>query len=210
MNISINNSFNFDSLIEEVSSVSYTSGTSTVLGTDFSIIQGDLEPNLILVFSDDNNSPINFSSTLNTPNYSIQCTMGFNLTLISQINKTTTQMTTSYDARLDSRCILNIDNEQIQITNINHNLVLGYSYLTVIRSSEPQVHYRNSTVGVISSYPNISFYDAVNGKIKITWSDQDTSKPGIYHLKLVFSRVSDGLTSKWTITPISIEVKPRY
>lgn len=210
MNISINNSFNFDSLIEEVASISYSSGTTVMLGSDFSIIQGDLEPSLILAFTDDNKNVLNFSSSLNTPNYSIQSSLGFNTFLVSQINKTTTQMTVSYDKRLDTQCLLIIDNEQFQITNITHNLVLGYSYLTVIRGSLPQTHYRGATVGVILSSPTVAFYDAINGKVKITWSSRDTMIPGIYSLNLTFSRVFNGSTSRWTIAPISIEVKSKY
>ena len=211
MNINISNSFNFDTIIESIASISYTTGDSTTLtSSQFSIVQNDLEPNLILDFTDSASEVINFASTANIPNYTILSTLGFNTTLQNQINKTTTQMTVTYDARLDTQCQIVIDSEQMQISNLSHNLVLGLTYLTVIRGSSPQIHYRNSIVGVIISNPTTTFLDATLGRIKVSWTARDTSMIGTYELKITFTRVSGGSTSKWTVTPISINVRKKY
>ena len=211
MNINISNSFNFDTIIESIASISYTTGDSTTLtSSQFSIVQNDLEPNLILDFTDSASEVINFASTANIPNYTILSTLGFNTTLQNQINKTTTQMTVTYDARLDTQCQIVIDSEQMQISNLSHNLVLGLTYLTVIRGSSPQIHYRNSIVGVIISNPTTTFLDATLGRIKVSWTARDTSMIGTYELKITFTRVSGGSTSKWTVTPISVNVRKKY
>jgi hypothetical protein len=211
MNITICRSFNLDTLIEPFTTITYsTAATTQISDNRFSIIQHDIEPAMILKFADSNNVPINFSSTTNAPNYILKCTMGFKTTLLNQINTTTTQLISTYDPRYDSLCTLSIDDEKIIVSSCRHNKVLNRTYLTVVRNLRSTQHYRNSIIRVVRSRPLIGFLDKNLGYIKIYWTDRDVALTGIYELEAVFDRHIGDSRSKWTISPINIEVREDY
>lgn len=211
MNIEICRSFNLDTLIEPITSITYSTAANTQISESrFSIIQNDVEPSMILRFSDVDSNPIDFSSTADSPNFELSCRLGFKTTLLNQLNSTTTRVTSTYDDRFDNLCDLSIDLEKIKISSFSHNKILNQSYLTVRRSLTPRQHYRNSIIRVVRSSPSIGFLDKTQGIIKIYWTKRDVSQMGVYELELTFDRMSGGVRSKWTVSPITIEVRQDY
>lgn len=211
MNVTICRSFNFDSLIEPITTVTYSTVASTQIADNrFSIIQNDVEPALVLKFTDSNSNPISFVPALNAPNYSLKCNMGFKTTLLNQMNLTTTQLISTYDPRFDTLCYISIDSERMLITGCHHNQVLNRSYLTVNRAVSPVQHYRNTMTRVVRSVPTVSFLDRSLGYVKVSWSSRDVSLIGLYELEVIFNRTVGGIRSKWTISPINVEIRQNY
>lgn len=211
MNITICRSFNFDELIEPITTVTYSTVASTQIADNrFSIVQNDIEPAMVLKFTDSNSIPINFSPSLNDPNFSLKCNMGFKTILLNQMNLTTTQLISTYDPRFDTLCYISVDSERMLITGYSHNQVLNRSYLTVKRALRPTQHYRNAITRVVRSNPTISFLDRSLGYVKISWSNRDISLIGLYELEVIFNRTVGGLKSKWTISPINVEIRQDY
>ena len=208
MRINLKHSYNFGEVVETVSSILINDTTSS--SGHFYVVHNDLEPSLVLEFLTDSGPAISFLSSNDAPSYSLDCTLGFKVDLLNQMNKSTTKAIVSFDQRIDGKCKLVVDDEEMQITNVSHNNALGYSYLTVIRGSLPQVHYRNSKASITFSRPDASFLDAAHGLVRISWSTRDTSKVGVFDLKVNFSKSSGGVVSKWTVVPIEINVKPSY
>ena len=211
MNIEICRSFNLDTIIETITSISYSTAANTEISDNrFSIIQNDVEPAMILRFTDSDSAPINFSATADTPNFSLSCRLGFKTTLLNQINTTTSRLTSTYDDRFDNLCNLSIDAEKLQVSGVSHNKILNQTYLTVRRSTLPKQHYRNSVIRVVRSSPSIGFIDKTLGIVKIYWARRDVAMIGVYEMELTFDRTSGGVRSKWTISPINIEVRQDY
>ena len=212
MYIEICQSFNFDMIVETVAVVTYYTAVNTRLaGNTFRMIQNNIEPSMVLKFTDGNGDPIDFSpATVGASSYSLSSVFGFTTTLLNQVNMTTSLLTCTYDPRLDPLCTLAIDQESMKISSVSFNKILNQSYLTVKRNVSPSQHYRNSVIRVIKSHPSVKYLDASNGIIKVYWSKRETEQVGTYDLEVTFDKTSGGVRSKWTVSPLSVEIAQDY
>ena len=211
MNIEVCRSFNLDTVIETVTTVTYSTAINTAITDNrFTIVQNNIEPSMILRFSSSDGTPIDFSPSVATPRFLLSSVFGFKTTLLNQLNTTTNRLTCTFDDRFDTSCILSIDTERMLISRVSHNKVLNQTYLTVVRDIGPAQHYRNSVIRVIKSSPSIGFLDAITGIVKIYWTERETSQIGIYELEVTFDRTTGGVRSKWTVSPITMEIIQDY
>ena len=202
-----------DTVIELMGEVSVSSpSTSALSGIPqiFYINYNDVEPRLILQLLDDSGNPIDLTAPPQGVDFSLSCVMAFTTTLENQINSSVNQLTSSYDTRFDTNCILSIDSEVLYVSGITQDHPNNLSILKVQRGSNAAPHYVGAEIRVVRSKPIVSIFDSKVGKIKVVWQQKDTNMPGDYNLEIVLSRTQGASLVRWSIYPIAVTVQENY
>jgi hypothetical protein len=211
MQIQLYRSYLADTVIEEVGTVTQNEAGSSDSGSDFTLNYKDVEPGLIIQMLNDSGDPIDLSPPPQGSNFTLTSALAFTATLQNQINSTTNLLTSTYDARFDLNSILSIDEEIFYVIGVSHDRPNNISSLRVdTRSSNSDVHYMGTPIRVIRTKPSIRIFDAVTGKLKITWQQTDTNMPGEYDLEITLSRPQGSSLVRWSIYPIRIVVTSDY
>lgn len=179
---------------------------------EFVLKYKDTEPRMVLQFlvaGSPDDYPISLERVSNQ-DVELSCSMGFSTSLIGNINSLTDRITSTYDIRFDTKSIISIDNEQMQVIAVSHDYSQNKTYLKVQRLGPRTVHYMGAIIRVIKCSPAMSIYNRSLGMIKVDWSTSDTSHPGNYELEVTVTRGSGENYFKWSVIPIRVRVDPDY
>jgi hypothetical protein len=187
-----------------------TTATATGLFQRFSLGYKDHEPSMILQFMADEDTIIDLSPPAGASSWMLTAALGFKTSLMSLVNTETNRIKTSMDLRYSNKCILAIDAEQMFVTDVSHDNHLGLSYLTVERSGNVSAHYPDAEVRVVRTKPVITMLDVATGKVKISWTSDDTDAPGDYELEATLTRIDGSHTVRWSVVPLLITITKDY
>jgi hypothetical protein len=187
-----------------------TTATATGLFQKFSLGYKDHEPSMIIQFMANEDDVIDLSPPAGASSWTLAAALGFKTSLKSMVNSETDRIKTSLDLRYNANCILAIDSEKMYVTNVTHDYHLGLSYLTVERRGTLSAHYPESEVRVVRSIPSVIMLDASTGKVKVSWTSEDTDAPGDYELEVTLSRVEGTHLVRWSVVPLLVTVVKDY
>jgi hypothetical protein len=213
MLVKIFRSYLNDAVIEEVGNVLLENAAISRLSgvaQEFAIKYKDVEPRMILQFLDNGENPIDLTAPPQGRDFDITCAMAFTATLQNQINSSIKQLTSSYDPRFTTNCVLSLDSEVLYVTEVTHEHPSNLSYLKVERRGNAAPHYVGANIRVVRSTPSVRIFDYKTGKIKITWQQSDTDMPGDYDLEITLSRIEGASLVRWSVYPLSVSVKEDY